>query len=63
MVYVHASLFNYSLFFVVEFGVVSEYAEGAELLTPAAFHILCDLRFVLNTVVELEDEIVFPCSL
>lgn len=40
---------------------MSENAIGAELLTSVALEILCDLGLVLNTLLELEDKIIFAC--
>jgi len=51
-----------SLRFVVEFGVGSEDAVGIEFLAPVALQIFCNLRLILDTLVDLEDKIVFSCS-
>lgn len=51
---------RYSIF-VVEFRVLSEDAKAAELLPPVALQILCNLGFVLNPLLELEDKVVFAC--
>lgn len=42
---------------------MSEYADELEVLTSVALHIVCDLGFLLNPIVELEDEVVVFCSL
>ena len=51
----------YSSSFTIEFGVVSEDTECAELLASVALQILCNLGLVLDAPQGLEDEIVFAC--
>jgi len=59
--FVHLNLNLPKLFFIVEFGVVSEETVVAELLAPVALQIFCNFGFVLDAFLELEDEIVFAC--
>ena len=54
-------LIAHGLFFTIEFGVVSEDTECAELLASVALQILCNLGLVLDVLQGLEDEIVFAC--